>query len=126
MKFEVEITADGKKYRIFVERVNVTEESEQFIIQGPRGKRRVVIESDRPYFRNNRKAPQRYPMFKLIEGDVLNMDNLEKVFFQINNYLDFSPLYPAQSVPSPIVVPKKSKKEKGEGNGDDWGTRRKV
>lgn len=67
MIFRIKIKVDNRIYRLSVERIFIDERIERYLIKGR--DRNVVVESNRPLFRN-RGLKHRKPDWKIIEGQV--------------------------------------------------------
>lgn len=85
MHFYITITHDKKRYRLFVEQVLWAVNKEQFKVKGK--EQDVVFESDRPLWRM-KGIKHRPPTWKLISGDMWNMDLRNTIIKAMQAYLE--------------------------------------
>lgn len=120
MEFEILIRTGNSDYMLKVERFNETKISEQFKISNRSGTKFVIIQSNRPFFRN-KGLKKRKPNFEVIEGKVLYKKYLEEAFIKIMQVIE-PHNYPTPKPPieAPVIGPPKPRKRKDESN-NHWG-----
>jgi hypothetical protein len=90
MQFSILVRHNWKDYRYQVEHQVINERKEHYIIKAKN--KTLVIESNRPYFRNHPGLKKRKPELKLIEGEVLNQSFLVKIFEAIEPWFENLPI----------------------------------
>ncbi len=83
MKFFIYPKLDGRHYEIIVEHYGVTWNTERFKVFG---KSTLLIESNRPLFRN-KGIKHRRPDYKLISGKITANYHLEAVIKEIDAWV---------------------------------------
>lgn len=87
MRFQISLKAAAKEYLLQVQRVKVTAVSEQFIISNRNETQQVIIQSNRPFFRN-RNMKHRRPDYTVVSGNIRHKDVLEDAFRAIMDVLE--------------------------------------
>lgn len=120
MEFDILIRTGNSDYLLKVEQLNATKVSEQFKISNRSGTQYVIIQSNRPLFRN-KGLKKRKPNYEVIEGKVLYKKYLDDAFLKIMRHLeaDNYPKPKPQIIP-PDIRPPSRRKSKEETN-TNWG-----
>jgi hypothetical protein len=87
MRFQVRLRNGDREHLLRVERINVTAVSEQFVIANQNDTQQVIIQSNRPFFRN-RNMKHRKPDYKVISGAVRYKSVLDEVFKEIMKVME--------------------------------------
>jgi hypothetical protein len=87
MRFQVLIRAGNTDHILNVRRINITAATEQFVISNRNDTQELIIESNRPFFRN-RNMKYRRPEYKIVAGTVKDKRVLDEVFRAILKVLE--------------------------------------
>jgi hypothetical protein len=120
MEFEIMVRTGNSDYTMKVEQLNVTKVSEQYRISNQSGTKCIIIQSNRPFFRN-KGLKKRKPNYELKEGKVLYKKYLDEAFIKIMQVIEpHNYPTPKPSIEAPVIGPPSRRKSKEESN-NHWG-----